>query len=82
MGGGDGVICFNDYSFDCWPYPILWILKSRKFRVPAIFTLGLLFLALSQNTLGNHHHEHSEGVGTLHFFATLAGFSLALGHWP
>ncbi len=57
-------------------------LKHRKLRVPAIFILGLLFLALRPGTLEHHHHDHSQGVDILHFIcAALAGLSLAMGHW-
>ena len=54
-------------------------LKHRKFRVPAIFLLGLLFLALRP---GAFHHDHVHEGEAMHFvLAALAGFSLAIGHW-
>ena len=54
-------------------------LKHRKFRVPAIFLLGLLFLALRP---GAFHHDHVHEGEVWHFvLAALAGFSLAIGHW-
>ena len=54
-------------------------LKHRKFRVPAIFLLGLFFLALRPSAF---HHDHVHEGEALHFvFAALAGFSLAIGHW-
>ena len=54
-------------------------LKHRKFRVPAIFLLGLLFLALRP---GAFHHDHVHEGEVWHFvLAALAGLSLAIGHW-
>ena len=54
-------------------------LRHRKFRVPAIFLLGLLFLALRP---GAFHHDHAHEGELMHFvLAALAGFSLAVGHW-
>ena len=56
-------------------------LKHRKFRVPAIFLLGLLFLALRPGSL-HHEHAHLHEGEILHFvMAALAGLSLAIGHW-
>jgi hypothetical protein len=54
-------------------------LRHRKFRVPAIFLLGLLFLALRP---GAFHHDHVHEGEVWHFvLAALAGLSLAIGHW-
>ena len=56
-------------------------LKHRKFRVPAIFLLGLLFLVLRPGAL-HHEHAHLHEGEILHFvMAALAGLSLAIGHW-
>lgn len=56
-------------------------LKHRKFRVPAVFLLSLLFFALRPETC-LHFHDGFHLHDALHFvFAALAGFSLAVGHW-
>jgi len=56
-------------------------LLHRKFRVPAIFILGLLF-PLIRPEAHTHEHIHLHGDDILHFtLAALGGFSLAMGHW-